>query len=260
MVAHTPAADHPQLSAEAWHYQIEAMKLAFADSDATTADQHHAEVPVAGLLDPAYLAERATLIGPTAAEAKPGEPVRGGTVYLCAADAEGMMVSFIPVELHGLRQWGGRPVTRDLAPEPGGGVRARRRPSERRRTRQAAPTHDHPRLSHQRRRSRSARSASWAARCSPRVTSRWSPAWSITASIPRPPSTPPGGGWSGDGTVAVEPQVADEVVAGLEARGHRVVRERSRMGFGRGQIIRRSDDGVYAAGSEPRADGAAVGI
>ena len=63
-----------------------------------------------------------------------------------------------------------------------------------------------------------------------------------------------------DWTVAVEAQTPPEVVAGLEARGHRVVVERSRMGFGRGQIIHRSDDGVYAAGSEPRADGCAVGL
>jgi gamma-glutamyltranspeptidase/glutathione hydrolase len=32
-----------------------------------------------------------------------------------------------------------------------------------------------------------------------------------------------------------------------------------RLGFGRGQIIVRLEDGAYAAGSEPRADGAAVG-
>jgi gamma-glutamyltranspeptidase/glutathione hydrolase len=63
-----------------------------------------------------------------------------------------------------------------------------------------------------------------------------------------------------DGTVRVEAQTPPEVISGLEARGHRVVVERSRMSFGRGQIIIRDEDGVYAAGSEPRADGCAVGI
>jgi gamma-glutamyltranspeptidase len=31
------------------------------------------------------------------------------------------------------------------------------------------------------------------------------------------------------------------------------------LSFGRGQIIVRREDGVYAAGSEPRTDGVAVG-
>ena len=63
-----------------------------------------------------------------------------------------------------------------------------------------------------------------------------------------------------DGRVRVEAQVPDEVVDGLRARGHEVTVETSRLPFGRGQIIVRSADGVYAAGSEPRADGAAVGL
>ena len=53
-------------------------------------------VPAAALLDRDYLAARARLIDPTRAQDfGPGEPPRGGTVYLCAADADGMMVSLI---------------------------------------------------------------------------------------------------------------------------------------------------------------------
>jgi gamma-glutamyltranspeptidase/glutathione hydrolase len=63
-----------------------------------------------------------------------------------------------------------------------------------------------------------------------------------------------------DGRVRVEAQTPDSVVAGLRERGHDVTVETSRLPFGRGQIIVRSSDGVYAAGSEPRADGCAVGI
>jgi gamma-glutamyltranspeptidase/glutathione hydrolase len=48
------------------------------------------------MLDPAYLAGRAKLIDPRRAqEFGAGNPVRGGTVYLTAADESGMMVSFI---------------------------------------------------------------------------------------------------------------------------------------------------------------------
>ncbi len=43
-----------------------------------------------------YIAARARLIDPNRAQDfGPGEPPRGGTVYLCAADADGMMVSLI---------------------------------------------------------------------------------------------------------------------------------------------------------------------
>ena len=63
-----------------------------------------------------------------------------------------------------------------------------------------------------------------------------------------------------DHSVIVEEQVPEATVAGLRARGHEVTVEPNRMQFGRGQIILRTDDGVYVAGSEPRADGCAVGL
>jgi len=48
------------------------------------------------LLDPGYLAARARLIDPARAQDfGAGNPVRGGTIYLTAADERGMMVSFI---------------------------------------------------------------------------------------------------------------------------------------------------------------------
>jgi len=77
------------------HWQIEAMKLGFADAHRYVADPEHATVPVDALLDPAYLSRRRALIGDVAATPEPGDPARGGTVYLCAADADGMMVSLI---------------------------------------------------------------------------------------------------------------------------------------------------------------------
>jgi gamma-glutamyltranspeptidase/glutathione hydrolase len=48
------------------------------------------------MLDPAYLASRARLIDPNRARLfGAGNFVKGGTIYLTAADASGMMVSFI---------------------------------------------------------------------------------------------------------------------------------------------------------------------
>ena len=91
----TELADHPHGSAEALHLQIEAMKLALADAYRYIADPEHIGVPVKGLLDPDYIAARRSLIGPRASIPEPGDPPRGGTVYLCTADRDGMMVSFI---------------------------------------------------------------------------------------------------------------------------------------------------------------------
>lgn len=71
------------------------MKLAFADVYRYVADDCM-EVTAEQLLDDAYLASRSLLIDPTRAQDfGAGNPVRGGTIYLTAADESGMMVSFI---------------------------------------------------------------------------------------------------------------------------------------------------------------------
>ena len=82
-------------SAASQHLQIEAMKLAFADVYRYVGDAGM-EVTTEQMLDNAYLSARARLIDPTRAQDfKAGNPVRGGTIYLTAADESGMMVSFI---------------------------------------------------------------------------------------------------------------------------------------------------------------------
>ena len=97
MLEHLDIGRHPLDSAASQHLQIEAMKLAFADTYRWVADSRSmTQVSASDLLDPAYLAERARLIDPTrAGDFSHGKPPRGGTVYLTAADQDGMMVSFI---------------------------------------------------------------------------------------------------------------------------------------------------------------------
>ena len=83
-------------SVESQHLQIEAMKLAFADLYRHVADPAGMEFAAERLLDDAYLAGRAKMIDRQRAQPfEPGNPVRGGTIYLTAADERGMMVSFI---------------------------------------------------------------------------------------------------------------------------------------------------------------------
>jgi gamma-glutamyltranspeptidase/glutathione hydrolase len=84
-------------SAESQHLQIEAMKLAFADTYRWVADTRFmTEVSAADLLSDAYLAERAKLIDVRrATDFAHGTPPSGGTIYLSAADEGGMMISLI---------------------------------------------------------------------------------------------------------------------------------------------------------------------
>ena len=86
----------PVDSADSQHLQIEAMKLAFADVYRHVADSRHLQVTPEQMLDNGYLASRARLIDMGRAQTfGAGNLVRGGTVYLTAADESGMMVSFI---------------------------------------------------------------------------------------------------------------------------------------------------------------------
>jgi gamma-glutamyltranspeptidase/glutathione hydrolase len=87
----------PVDSPQSVHLQIEAMKLAFADAWRYVGDiDYMKEGPPQSLLDRDYLRERAGLIDAKRAQNfGPGKPPKGGTVYLTAADASGMMVSFI---------------------------------------------------------------------------------------------------------------------------------------------------------------------
>jgi gamma-glutamyltranspeptidase/glutathione hydrolase len=82
--------------ADSVHLQIEAVKLAFADAWRYVGDLDYMDVRPAALLDKSYLRSRSKLIDMKRAQSfGHGSPPKGGTVYLTAADANGMMVSYI---------------------------------------------------------------------------------------------------------------------------------------------------------------------
>ena len=96
MLSHFDMASHPPDGADSAHLQIEAVKIAFADAYHFVADPRAMAVKTAELLAPAYLKARAKLIDLKRAQLHThGAPPKGGTVYLAAADAGGMMVSMI---------------------------------------------------------------------------------------------------------------------------------------------------------------------
>lgn len=82
-------------NAEAYHRQIEAMKLTFADGQQYIADPATMSQSVESLLAPSYADARRRTIADTAAMPQAGDPSSGGTIYLCTADGDGNMVSYI---------------------------------------------------------------------------------------------------------------------------------------------------------------------
>jgi gamma-glutamyltranspeptidase / glutathione hydrolase len=90
-------------SVDSLHLQIEAVKLAFADIYEYVSDADTMRVKNADLLDKEYLRTRSRLIDMKKAQTPQyGLPASGGTVYLTAADATGMMVSYIQSNYQGL--------------------------------------------------------------------------------------------------------------------------------------------------------------
>lgn len=94
---------------ETWHLFLEAQRLAYADRELYLADSDFVTVPVAGLVDPTYLAQRSALIStdstlPRVEPGKPAgaplaladgdEPVENGTSHIAAVDADNTMVSY----------------------------------------------------------------------------------------------------------------------------------------------------------------------
>lgn len=91
---------------QAWFQFAEASRVMFADRDRYVGDPAFVRVPVAGMLDPAYLDARAKLIGERAGDAPapgtpPGAPARApdataepaGTTHFIVGDARGNVVS-----------------------------------------------------------------------------------------------------------------------------------------------------------------------
>lgn len=106
LLEHTDIATRGPNDPQAWYEFAAASRLMYADRDRYVGDPAFVSVPVAGLLDPAYVAARARLIGPVAGPAPtagdpPGATARGadrtleptGTSHFVVGDARGDVVS-----------------------------------------------------------------------------------------------------------------------------------------------------------------------
>jgi len=105
MAEHTPDIDAGPQSADAWAAFAQLQRLMYADRDRYVGDPGFVRVPVQGLLDPVYVAERAALAPGLTGAAEAGTPPGGvfagpdatrepsGTSHLVIVDAAGDAVS-----------------------------------------------------------------------------------------------------------------------------------------------------------------------
>ena len=251
---------HPRDSVESYHLQIEAMKLGFADALRYVADPERAEVPTHPLLDLEYAATRRALIGERALNPVPGRPPAGGTVYLCAVDGDGLMVSYIQSNYQG---FGSGIVA------PGTGIAFQNRGAnftlEDGHPNRLAPgkrpyhtiipgflTHEGQTVGPFGVMGGFMQPQGHLQMMVNTLDYRLNPQASLDA---------PRWQWIGGRSVVVEADTDPAIVEGLRARGHDVeVQEGVGDGFGRGQLIWRLPGGGYVAGSDKHSDGCAAGF
>lgn len=100
-------------TADYYHHMVEAVKVAFADRDEWLTDPAFVDIPLDRLLSKEYAAERRKLISPdrtlVPGKVEPGlrygtefqkRSAEGGTIYLCTADSDGLVVSLIQSIYH----------------------------------------------------------------------------------------------------------------------------------------------------------------
>lgn len=238
------------------HLQIEAIKLAFSDAQAYVADPAVTEVPTAGLLDDDYLAGRRALISEHAAVPAPGKPPSGGTVYLAAADRDGMMVSFIQSNYQG---FGSGVVV------PGTGISLANRGHS------FSAEAGHPNAMAPGKRPYNTIIPGFLTREDKALGpfgvmgGFMQPQGHVQVLVntldygmnPQQALDAPRWRWLRGLEVALEHAVPEHTAWKLGQRGHRITIQPGWNGFGRGQIIWRSGD-TFVAGSDSRTDGVAA--
>ena len=240
-------------SAETCHRQLEAMKMAFADAFRYVTDPDKMEIDYHALLDPAYGAMRAKEMEESARVWTHRVPPKSGTVYLCCADGEGNMVSYIQSNYMGfgsgivvegtgvsLQNRGadfsldpnaanclqpGKRTYHTIIPGflmkdgrpigPFGVMGAYMQPQG----------HVQVMMNY--------------------IDFRLDPQQALDA---------PRWQWMRDGTVAVESRFSPDLARAIARRGHDVRLELNTPSFGRGQMIVRLDNGVLVGGTESRTD------
>ena len=256
ILAHHDLGKHPVDSADSVHLQVEAMRLAFADARRHLGDAAAMTLTPAELLDEDRLAGlAATIRMDRTAGLGPSPQTDHGTVYLSAADASGMMVSFIQSNFMGFGSGIVVPNTGISLQNRGAGFRLQR---------------GHPNCVGGGKRPYHTIIPGFVTHAGRAVMSfgvmggHMQPQGHVQMMTrifdygQNPQAAADAPRWFVDprGRLALEPGLAGTIGEELARRGHQVV---GRGGFGGAQLIYRLKDG-YCAASEPRNDGQAVGF
>ncbi|MGH2428314.1 MAG: gamma-glutamyltransferase family protein [Candidatus Limnocylindria bacterium] len=256
------------LEADRLHAQLEALKVAWSERDRCVTDPDRDLCDTSVLLGDAHARELAGRLSPDrAGRLEPSLPGGGGTVYLCAADADGAMVSLIESNWMGFGSgiMGGstgimlqnRGAYFRLDPGHPNALAPRSRTL-------------HTLMPGMLLRAGAAEVALGAMGGDGQpqtmvqlVNALVDDGLEPQAAVDRPRFVAsveaPGGPL---GPVRIESDGADgALVAGLQARDHRVqLIEPRTPAVGWAQVIRREPDGSYSAGADPRADSLATGL
>ncbi len=241
--------DHPLTI----HRQIEAIKMAFADAFRYVTDPACMELDPHDLIRPEYGAQRASLMTDRAQTQTHGLPPKSGTVYLCAADREGNMVSYIQSNYNGF----GSGMVVD-----GTGIALQNRGADFSLDPSAANCLQPGKRSYHTiipgflmKEGRPVGPFGvMGAYMQPQGHLQV-----VTNAVdfhldPQQCLNAPRWQWLRDGSVIVESGFSQAVAQSLQRMGHKVSVDLSNHAFGRGQMIVRMDGGVLAGGTEPRTD------
>lgn len=247
--------DKQRDNAESIHRQIEAMKLAFVDGRKYIADPRFMKTAVSDWLSDSYAEKRRSIIRDQALMPEAIDVNSGGTVYLCSADGDGNMVSFIQSNYNG---FGSGIVI------PGRGISLNDRGHN-----FFMDTASDNCLG-PRKKSYHTIIPGFLTKDGKAVGpfgvmgAFMQPQGQLQVLLntidyhlnPQAALDAPRWQWVGGKTIEVEPDMPQDVIDGLRARGHDIIVKGDIQTYGRGQIIWRSEAGVLVGGTEPRTDGA----
>ncbi len=236
------------------HLQIEALKLAFVDAQKYVADPKVMKVKTEELLSQDYARERRKLVSDKAIMPEAGQPSRGGTVYLCTADEEGNMVSYIQSNYMGFGSGlvvpntgislHNRGANFNLDEDSDNCIAGGKRPYHTIipgfLTKDGKPVGPFGIMG-----------------------GFMQPQAHLQVMIntidynmnPQEALDRPRWQWVGGKTIELEQSFDNRLALELARAGHDIVVKANSVGFGRGQIIWRNDDGVLCGATEPRTDG-----
>lgn len=239
-------------SFESIHGQIEALKIALTDAKTYVTDPENMEMDIDYLLSDEYAKDRAALIGDKAIEPTPIAPDLGGTVYLCCADAEGTMVSYIQSNYKGSGvvvpntgiSLNNRAASFSMDPNDANHLEGGKRPYNTiipaflmQGSKPVGPL------------------GVMGAMMQPQGHLQVISNLVLEKANPQEALDKPRWYWTGGKSVLVEKSFPEKLINELKAAGHDVQIADDSQPFGRGEMILKNDDRVYCGATEPRTDG-----